>query len=126
MGIFFLSGLCSAACGYSVHSGAPPSSARVAVVRIAVTASGCRPVPASVSAPVVEIAVNNLDAPTVSEVEIRTANLSRVLGERENLIEGLAETFALHLRPGSYVVDCPGALQQHWPLAVSAVTPASH
>ena len=105
-----------------MHSGSPESSASVPDVRITVTPSSCRAVPGSVTVGTVEIAVSNLDAPTVSEVEIRTANLSRVLGERENLIEGLSGTFDLHLAAGSYVVNCPGALQQHWPLAVVEAT----
>jgi len=108
-----------AACGYSVHSGQGTTGNGVQVVRVTVTPSGCRPVPGRVAAGEVEIIVTNLNAPTVSEVEIRTGNFSRVVGERENLVEGFSDTFDLHLERGQYIVNCPGAVQQHWPLVVS-------
>lgn len=66
--------------------------------------------------------VTNLDAPNVSEVELRTNDLSEVIGERENLIEGLSGTFTVQLKSGSYIVNCPGAHQQQWPLDVVTAT----
>ncbi len=113
------SGLWLAACGYAVRPNSEGLAADVRVVRVTVTPSGCHPVPGSVPAGEVQIVVTNLNAPTVSEVEIRTGNFSQVLGERENLVEGLSQTFELHLERGRYIVNCPGAVQQQWPLAVS-------
>lgn len=104
-------------CGYALHSGrgAPDD---VTVVRVAVTPSGCRPVPGTVAAGAVQIVVTNLDAPTVSEVEVRTGDFSRVVAEHENLVEGLSATFELHLDQGRYIVNCPGAADARWPLVV--------
>jgi hypothetical protein len=88
------------------------------VVHIAATTQGCPPRPARVRAGVVDFEVRNIDAATVSEVEVRTRNLEDVLGERENLIQGLSGAFSATLGAGTYVVDCPGALQGRWKLVV--------
>lgn len=105
--------MCLGGCGYDTT--AKPASG-VQTVRVTVTPSGCAPTPASVRAGIVDVLVSNLNAPTVSEVELRTNDLSRVLGERENLVQGLSASFSVHLSAGTYVVDCPGALQQRWSL----------
>ncbi len=111
-------GLCAAAaCGYSVTSA---HAEHATVVRISATPSGCQPSPDRVGAGTVEVVVTNLNAPTVSEIEIRTANLSQVLGERENLIEGLSGSFDIRLEAGRYVVNCPGAAREQWPLVVTS------
>jgi hypothetical protein len=104
-----------AACGNASTSG-PRASAGAVVVRITATPSGCPPIPARVPAGAVEVVATNLDAATVSEVEVRSFNLSQVLGEKENLIQGMSARFAISVAPGSYVVNCPGAAQSHWTL----------
>jgi hypothetical protein len=104
-----------AACRTSSTSGASSSSNGV-VVRITATPSGCAPVPSRVRAGALEVVASNLDAPTVSEVEIRSSNLSQVLGEKENLIQGMSAKFSISVAEGSYVVNCPGAAQSHWTL----------
>ena len=46
-------------------------------------------------------------APTkVSEFEILDG--SRVLGEKENVVEGIDGDFTLNLKPGQYTIACPG------------------
>jgi hypothetical protein len=113
--------LCSA-CGKASTS-PTASSADPVVVRITATPSGCPPIPARVPAGAVEVFASNLDAPTVSEVEVRSGNLSEVLGEKENLIQGMSAKFSISVAKGSYVVNCPGAAQSHWTLtAVGART----
>ena len=80
--------------------------------------------PDRVRAGTVEIVADNLDSPTVSEVEVRTGDLAVVLGEKENLIEGVSGSFTVDLPQGQYVVDCPGALQGRWPLTATGKPPA--
>ena len=55
----------------------------------------------------------NKDADAVSEAELRTSDLAKILGEQENLTPGLSGGFALTLQPGTYKINCPGAAQPH-------------
>jgi iron uptake system component EfeO len=57
--------------------------------------------------------VANQNAEAVSEAELRTSDLSHILGEQENLTPGLSGSFSLDLQPGSYKINCPGAAQPH-------------
>ena len=61
----------------------------------------------------------NKDADAVSEAELRTADLTHILGEQENLTPGLSGGFTLDIQPGSYKISCPGASQARWTLTVS-------
>jgi len=109
---------CSA-CGNTSTSG-PGVSSHALVLRISATPSG------RVPAGVIEVVVSNLVAPTVSEVEVRSGNLSQVLGEKENLVQGMSAKFSISVATGTYVVNCPGAAQSHWTLtAVRAETKSS-
>jgi hypothetical protein len=109
----------AASCGYSVHpAGHAGAEDHAGTVRVTLTPGGCQPVPSRVSAGTVDVMISNLDAPTVSEVEIRSSSLSQVIGERENLIEGLSATLTLQLQQGTYFVSCPGAAKQYWPLTI--------
>lgn len=105
------------ACGTAAAS-RPDTRGTVAltVIRVTATPQGCPPRPARVRAGSAEVLVTNLDAATVSEVEIRSNDLSRVLGEKENLIEGMSASFSIDLAPGRYIVNCPGATEPHWSL----------
>jgi hypothetical protein len=116
--------LCSS-CGGAANP--PTGIAHGTIVRITTTPSGCPPVPARVAAGPIEVITTNLDAPTVSEVEIRSSDFSRVLGEKENLIQGMTARFSLTLGAGSFVVNCPGAANSHWDLTAvrSHHTPAT-
>ena len=57
--------------------------------------------------------VQNKNAGAVSEAELRSKDLSHILGEQENLTPGLSGGFSLVVQPGHYVINCPGASQQH-------------
>ena len=90
------------------------------------TTKGCQPQPSTISAGHVHFAVTNEDAGAVSEAELRSGDLSHILGEQENLTPGLSGGFSLNIQPGSYKIACPGALTSHWNLTVSgAATGAS-
>ena len=106
-----------AACGTGAPpGGGPTGSTKASIIHVTATPAGCQPRPARVPAGPIEVIATNLDAPTVSEVEVRSSNLSHVLGEKENLIEGLSATFTAYLDKGDYIVNCPGAVRGHWPL----------
>jgi iron uptake system component EfeO len=112
--------LVAAGCSSS-HSSASTTTAddTSSTVKITLTPSGCKPVPASVTAGAVEFDVTNSNAGAVSEAELRTSDLSKILGEQENLTPGLSGGFTLTLQPGTYKVNCPGAAQPHWTFTVS-------
>ena len=82
-------------------------------VNIPLTPQGCAPKPAKVSTGQINFNVKNKNAGAVSEAELRTKDLSHILGEQENLTPGLSGGFALVVQPGHYVINCPGASQQH-------------
>jgi iron uptake system component EfeO len=82
-------------------------------VNINLTPGGCTPKPAKVSTGQINFNVQNKNAGSVSEAELRTKDLSHILGEQENLTPGLSGGFALVVQPGHYVINCPGASQQH-------------
>ena len=86
---------------------------------ISLTPQGCAPRPARITAGQVQFNVANQDADSVSEAELRTSDLAKILGEQENLTPGLSGGFALTLQPGTYKINCPGASQPHWTLTVS-------
>lgn len=111
----------------TIKSASPAADNRGTVVRVTVTPAGCAPEPARVPAGPVSVIADNLDAPTVSEVEIRTEDMSRVMGEKENLVEGMSAEFTASLTPGRYIVNCPGASRPHWTLsAATRAASSSH
>jgi iron uptake system component EfeO len=114
--------LAAAGCGSSSGSSGSASPAAAAdkasTVSISLTPQGCAPKPAKITAGEVQFTVANKDADAVSEAELRTADLAKILGEQENLTPGLSGGFALTLQPGTYKINCPGATQPHWTLTV--------
>src|SRR5580698_4528166 len=105
--------LLASACG---SQGSPaqsaPASDKATMVSISLTPQGCAPRPAKITAGPVQFNVANTGADAVSEAELRTSDLSKILGEQENLTPGLSGGFSLDLQPGTYKVNCPGAAQQ--------------
>jgi len=97
----------------SASSGTAASSDKTTTVTIDLTPQGCTPKPATVTAGAVQFNVTNKDAGSVSEAELRTGDLAKILGEQENLTPGLSGGFSLQLQPGSYKINCPGATQPH-------------
>jgi iron uptake system component EfeO len=108
------------ACGGG--SSTAKSASAQSTVNIALTPAGCAPKPATVQAGQVDVNVGNKDAGAVSEAELRTSDLSHILGEQENLTPGLSGGFSLTLQPGRYVFNCPGASQMHWTFTVKGKT----
>jgi iron uptake system component EfeO len=117
-------GLALAAAGCSSSSphgstASAPGSAKTSSVTITLTPQGCAPKPARIPAGEVDFTVSNKDAGAVSEAELRTSDLAKILAEQENLTPGLSGGFSLGIQPGSYKINCPGAAQPHWDLTVT-------
>ena len=94
-------------------------SGKTTTVSVSLTPQGCTPKPATVASGDVQFNVTNKDASAVTEAELRTSTLSKILGEQENLTPGLSGGFELTLQPGTYELNCPGASQEHWKFTVT-------
>lgn len=111
------------ACGSSSSSSEQAAAGGTdSTVNVTLTPAGCAPKPATISAGQLTVNVSNKDAGAVSEAELRTSDLSHILGEQENLTPGLSGGFSLDIQPGKYVINCPGASQMHWTFTVKGKT----
>jgi iron uptake system component EfeO len=109
----------AAGCSSAHGTSSGTASSKTTAVTIELTPGGCTPKPASVPSGEVDFTVTNKNAGAVSEAELRTGDLSKILGEQENLTPGLSGDFALDIQPGTYKINCPGAAQQHWTFTVT-------
>jgi iron uptake system component EfeO len=91
-----------AACGGS-------GASKVSTVKVVLTPGGCNPRPASIPAGKVTVHVVNRNAEAVSDMELRTGDLTRIVGEQENITPGISGSFTVTLHQGRYVVYCDGA-----------------
>ncbi len=75
---------------------------------VAVTLSdeGCSPANATVPAGAVNFTVSNSGSAKVTELELLNED-GVIIGERENVIEGVPASFSLKLQPGNYKLSCP-------------------
>jgi len=90
-----------AACGNSTS--AKKGSKQIAVT---LTDSGCTPRHISVASGPATFNVTNGGTSKVSEMELKNGD-GVILGESENVVEGIKGSFSLNLDPGKYVVSCP-------------------
>jgi iron uptake system component EfeO len=90
-----------AACGNSTS--AKKGSKQIAVT---LTDSGCTPRQISVSSGPLTFNITNGGTSKVSEMELKRSD-GVILGESENVVEGIKGSFSLNLDPGRYVVSCP-------------------
>jgi iron uptake system component EfeO len=88
-----------AACGSSGTKGGKQ-------IAVTLTDSGCKP--QNINAPTgpVTFEISNGGTSKVSEMELKDHS-GVILGESENIVEGLKGRFSLNLQPGHYVVNCP-------------------
>ncbi len=96
--------------GNSVRSG----------VKVVLTPAGCTPRPAAIPAGKVTVHIVNRNADAVSAAELRTGDLTRVVGEMENVTPGISGSFTVTLHPGRYVLFCDGAAHPESLLTVRA------
>lgn len=102
-----------AGCG---SSGADaPADAKTLTFKL--TDAGCQPADATVAAGPVVFDVSNAGTSKVSEFEILEG--SEILGEKEDLAEGLSGSFWLTLDKGSYTIYCPGGSHERGTLTVT-------
>jgi iron uptake system component EfeO len=104
--------LFAAACGSSED--APAGAEKM---RFELTDAGCEPNQAKAPAGPVTFEVENAGTTKVTEFEVLDGET--ILGEKENLTEGLSGSFSLTLGQGEYVLYCPGGEDERGTLAVS-------
>jgi iron uptake system component EfeO len=101
-----------AACGSNED---PPAGAKKMAFEL--TDAGCSPHDASVAAGPIHFQIENAGTAKVTEMEIMEGD--KVLGERENITEGLSSDFTLTLEKGSYTIYCPGGSDERGTLTVT-------
>ena len=114
----------SAAVALAVGCGSsddPPAGAEVLSFELA--DSGCVPSDAKAQAGPITFEVENGGTSAVTEMEIMEGDA--ILGERENLSDGLSGSFSLNLEPGKYTIYCPGGSEERGTLTVSGRTGAA-
>jgi iron uptake system component EfeO len=108
----------AAGCGSSEDV---PAGAKV--LSFELTDAGC--VPNSTSAPAGPILFEVENAGTTAVTEIEVMEGDTILGEKENLSDGLSGSFSLPLDKGEYTIYCPGGSEERGTLTVSGKTPAT-
>ncbi len=111
------SGSSAAASSGSAVSGSASSAAAGEVAVTVTEADGCVASPDTVPAGQVTFVITNVDALSVTEVEL--VSDQRIVGERENLAPGFDSTFSARLDGGTYEVFCPGASTERKPFTVT-------
>ena len=116
-----LSGCASSApsAGGSTAATTANASPGLQTVKVELTNAGCQPVPASVPAGPTNFEITNVNANLVFELEVKQGD--HILGERENVLPGMAVTLLLNLPAGTYALHCPIAPAD----ASLSVTPSS-
>lgn len=93
---------CSGGDGPSTSSG----DAATQQFDVILTSAGCEPADIEAKTGPATFTVTNRGAAAVTEFEILEGD--RVIGEVENIVEGLSGKFTLDLRAGEYTTFCPG------------------
>jgi iron uptake system component EfeO len=107
-----LLGLFVAACGSGdeTTAGAP-------TVHLKLTDAGCEPHAAKAPAGPINFEIENAGTTKVTEMEIMEGDT--ILGEKENLSDGLSGSFSLTLDAGEYTIYCPGGDEERGTLTVT-------
>ena len=112
--------LAVAGCGSS--SNGSKGSEKIAVTLVD---SGCTPSQIKVASGSVTFDVINGGTSKVSEMELKDPS-GIILGESENVVEGVPGRFSLNLKPGHYIVNCPNGSSEDraswWPAARPSVS----
>jgi high-affinity iron transporter len=91
-------------------------------VALKITDAGCEPANLKLPAGPHTFEVTNDGASKATELEIVKGG--KILGERENLTDGLSGSFSLDLPAGTYELYCPGADEARRPLVVTGSSTA--
>jgi iron uptake system component EfeO len=106
LGACALAALLIAACGSG--SSGPKGASKVAVTLVD---SGCTPSKIDVASGPVTFQITNGGTSKVSEMELKNQS-GIILGEAENVVEGVPGHFSLNLKPGGYVINCPNGSEE--------------
>ncbi len=107
-----LTALIAAGCGSSEDA---PEGAKVLTFEL--TDAGCVPDTATAPAGPVTFEVENAGTTSVTEFEVLDGE--SIMGEKENLSDGLSGSFSLTLDAGEYTLYCPGGSDERGTLTVS-------
>jgi iron uptake system component EfeO len=107
-----LIGVFASACGSSEDA---PAGAKTMSFKL--TDAGCEPNTAKTPAGPITFEVENAGTGKVSEFEVLDGET--ILGEKENLSDGLSGSFSLTLEQGEYTLYCPGGSDERGTLTVS-------
>jgi iron uptake system component EfeO len=102
-----------AACGSSSDDG--DSGAKTLSFKL--TDAGCDPHDAKAPAGPLTFEAENAGSATVTEIEVLDGET--ILGEKENLTEGLTGSFSLTLEEGEYILRCNGGEEEDGTLTVT-------
>jgi len=105
-----------AACGSSGED--IPAGAKKLSFKL--TDAGCVPNSAKAPAGPIAFEVENAGTSAVTEFEILEGD--SILGEKEDLSDGLSGSFSLTLDEGSYTIYCPGGSEERGTLTVVAAS----
>ena len=87
------------------------------MVEIKLTDAGCEPHDLTVPAGPLEFELENAGSAGVTEAEVLEGE--KILGEKENLTEGLTGSFSLTLEKGTYILRCNGGEDEDGTLTVT-------
>jgi iron uptake system component EfeO len=102
----------AAACGSSDEAPAGAKS-----LSFELTDEGCLPHTASAPAGPITVEAENTGSSKVTEIEVMEGD--SILGEKEDLSEGLSGSFSLTLDAGKYTIYCPGGDEERGTLTVT-------
>jgi len=109
--------LFATACGSSEDS--PPGAKKLS---FELTDEGCLPHQASAPAGPITFEAENTGSSKVTEIEVMEGDT--ILGEKENLSDGLSGSFSLTLDAGEYAIYCPGGDVEKGTLTVTGESKA--
>jgi iron uptake system component EfeO len=112
-------GLVALAAGCGSSEDAPPGAKKLS---FELTDAGC--VPNSTSAPAGPIVFEVENAGTTAVTEIEVMEGDAILGEKEDLSDGLSGSFSLTLAAGNYTIYCPGGSTDEGTLRVTGKSAA--
>jgi iron uptake system component EfeO len=102
----------ASACG---SSDAAPAGAKT--IGFKLTDAGCEPHDAKAPAGPIAFEIENAGTTKVTEMEIMEGD--KVLGEEENITDGLDGSFSATLEAGKYTIYCPGGSDERGTLTVT-------
>jgi iron uptake system component EfeO len=105
------------ALGVSACGSSDEAAAGARTVSFKLTDAGCEPHDAKAPAGPITFEIENAGTSKVTEMEIMEGD--KVLGEEENITDGLNGSFSATLEAGDYKIYCPGGSEEKGTLTVT-------